>query len=360
MTTILIKDSLRQSIEAASGGAQTVIYTSKGQPTFMNIVEKYDLSIIDAELSGIHPAFVVNGVVKDVIYIGTYSGVIRNGEVLSLPNVAPQHTTNFSTWLSAVRSNNAGHHIMTGVEWSALALKAYKDGVVPLGNTYYGRSADDAAQFGRRVDGVNPTAGVTTGNGQILTGSGPVSFRHNRKYNGISDMAGNVRSYCAGVRIFKGELQIIQDNNAAITSTDLTSTSASWKAIHALTGELITPDGNGTTAYSVKYSTTLADYTILVPSDTFLQKIGALTNPSANSVASAVIKKLQVLGLYPMAVGADKYNNDNFKLGTTDESLLCVGGGWNSGLSGGIFNVDFVERGRLDNSVTVRPAFYNP
>ena len=41
--TILIKDSLRQSVEAASGGEQTVLYTTKGQPTYMNIIQKFDL-----------------------------------------------------------------------------------------------------------------------------------------------------------------------------------------------------------------------------------------------------------------------------------------------------------------------------
>ena len=43
MTTILIKDALRQSVEAASGGLQTVLYTAKGQPSFMNIIEKFDM-----------------------------------------------------------------------------------------------------------------------------------------------------------------------------------------------------------------------------------------------------------------------------------------------------------------------------
>ena len=66
--TILIKDSLRQSVEAASGGEQTVLYTAKGQPTYMNIIQKFDLSTIDASLSGIHPAFIVNGVEKPVTF----------------------------------------------------------------------------------------------------------------------------------------------------------------------------------------------------------------------------------------------------------------------------------------------------
>ena len=76
--TILIKDSLRQSVELASGGLQTVMYTAKGQPTYMNIIQKYDMSTIDASLSGTHPAFIVDGVEKPEIFIGTYQGRIVN------------------------------------------------------------------------------------------------------------------------------------------------------------------------------------------------------------------------------------------------------------------------------------------
>ena len=38
--TILIQDSLRRAVEAASGGAQTVLYTSAGDPSFVNIIPK--------------------------------------------------------------------------------------------------------------------------------------------------------------------------------------------------------------------------------------------------------------------------------------------------------------------------------
>ncbi|WFL59424.1 hypothetical protein P8T61_10425, partial [Klebsiella pneumoniae] len=57
--TILIQDSLRRAVEAASGGAQTVLYTSAGDPSFVNIIPKFDVSTIDASLgSGTHPAFI--------------------------------------------------------------------------------------------------------------------------------------------------------------------------------------------------------------------------------------------------------------------------------------------------------------
>ena len=47
--TISVPDSLRMSIEAASGGAQTVLYTALNQPTFMNIIGAFNgLAVDDA------------------------------------------------------------------------------------------------------------------------------------------------------------------------------------------------------------------------------------------------------------------------------------------------------------------------
>lgn len=360
MSTILIKDSLRQAVEAASGGAQTVIYTAKGQPTFMNIIEKYDLSTIDASLSGTHPAFIINGIEKDILYVGTYSGIIKNGELLSLPNEVPIHSTDFNAFVSQVRANGAGHHIMTAQEWSAIALRSYKDGTLPLGNTYYGRSSDDATQYGRRVDGLSAMSGITTGIPHIFTGSGPVSFRHNRKYNGISDLAGNIREFCAGLRLFKGELQIFENNNAAKTSADLTATSAEWKAIDGLTGDLITPDGNGTTARSIRYAVNgTNNYTIVVPNGLSGTGVfGGLTNPGATPVSAAALNKLKSLGLYPLVNNPASFGNDAFALTNLDEGIAALGGGWNSSSYSGIFSVNFIDRSRRDNSTTVRPVYY--
>ncbi|MEQ0924038.1 hypothetical protein ABLT40_09590, partial [Acinetobacter schindleri] len=198
--TILIKDSLRQSVELASGGLQTVLYTAKGQPTYMNIIQKYDMSTIDASLSGTHPAFIVDGVEKPEIFIGTYQGRIVGGELLSLPNVEPTHSTNYTNFLAAARACGNGHHLITNAEWSAVALQCYKDNTQPLGNTYYGRSSENPLLVGRRADGLNP--GGTAGTGRTLTGSGPVQWRHNGKENGIADLSGNVWEWNSGMRIF--------------------------------------------------------------------------------------------------------------------------------------------------------------
>jgi len=42
MTEILISDPLRKSIEAATDGKCTVLYTSKGYPTYMTIIPAFN------------------------------------------------------------------------------------------------------------------------------------------------------------------------------------------------------------------------------------------------------------------------------------------------------------------------------
>ena len=43
MATIITKDSLRSSVEAATGGLCTVLYDDAGHPSFMRRIEKCGL-----------------------------------------------------------------------------------------------------------------------------------------------------------------------------------------------------------------------------------------------------------------------------------------------------------------------------
>lgn len=352
--TILIKDSLRQSVELASGGLQTVLYTAKGQATYMNIIQKYDMSTIHASLSGTHPAFIVDGVEKPEIFIGTYQGRIVGGELLSLPNVEPTHSTNYTNFLTAARANGNGHHLITNAEWSAVALQCFKDNKQPMGNTYYGRSSENPLLIGRRADGLNP--GNASGTGRTLTGSGPVEWRHNGKENGIADLSGNVWEWNSGMRIFNGEIQVIADNNASKLAIDLGAASTEWKAINGETGNLVTPDGSGTTVGTVKYANSgTADYTIN-GSD-----FGGIRNLSTTKPVTAVaLARLKALCLYPHIENTASYNGDYFGKSMADERLLFRGGPWNSAASAGVFalNLDLVRTG-TSPALGARPAFVN-
>ena len=352
--TILVKDSLRQSVELASGGEQTVLYTAKGQPTYMNIVKKFDMSTIDASLSGTHPAFIVDGVEKPEIFIGTYQGRIVNGELLSLPNVEPSHSTNYDNFLTAARACGNGHHLITNAEWSAVALQCYKNNTQPMGNSYYGRSSEDPLLIGRRADGLNP--GNTSGSARTLTGSGPVQWRHNGKENGIADLSGNVWEWNSGMRLLNGEIQIIENNNAAKSAINLGAASTEWKAIDGATGNLVTPDGSGTTPGTVKFATSgTADYTI--NGSTF----GAIKNLSTvNPVSAAALIKLKALCLFPVVDAVATFNGDGLWLNLTIESLPIRGGSWNNAASAGVFALDLGNaRSNTHTRVGARPAFVN-
>ncbi|HDE1021942.1 TPA: hypothetical protein PCA95_005373, partial [Klebsiella quasipneumoniae] len=89
MTTISVKDTLRAATEAASGGLQTVIYTDKGQPCFMNIIEKFAIEDVlpSLGLTGTHPAFIIDGTEVGQILVGTYGAVLKDGEYVSQPNL---------------------------------------------------------------------------------------------------------------------------------------------------------------------------------------------------------------------------------------------------------------------------------
>ena len=352
--TILVKDSLRQSVELASGGLQTVLYTAKGQPTYMNIIQKYDMSTIDASLSGTHPAFIVDGVEKPEIFIGTYQGRIVGGELLSLPNVEPTHSTNYINFLAAARACGNGHHLITNAEWSAVALQCYKDNKQPMGNTYYGRSSENPLLIGRRADGLNP--GDTSGSARTLTGSGPVEWRHNGKENGIADLSGNVWEWNSGMRIFNGEIQVIADNNASKLAIDLGAASTEWKAINGETGNLVTPDGSGTTAGTIKYADGgTADYTINGGS------FGAIRNLSTTKpVTAAALARLKALCLYPHTENTASYNGDYFAKTMTDERLPFRGGAWSNAASAGVFALNLnYARSYTSTHIGARPAFVN-
>ena len=352
--TILIKDSLRQSVELASGGLQTVLYTAKGQATYMNIIQKYDMSTIDASLSGTHPAFIVDGVEKPEIFIGTYQGRIVNGELLSLPNVEPSHSTNYDNFLTAARACGNGHHLITNAEWSAVALQCYKDNTQPLGNTYYGRSSENPLLVGRRPDGLAP--GNTTGSARTLTGSGPVQWRHNGKENGIADLSGNVWEWNSGIRIFNGEIQVIADNNASKLAINLGEASTEWKAIDGETGNLVTPDGAGTTVGTIKYADGgTADYTINGGS------FGAIRNLSTTKpVTAAALARLKALCLYPHTENTASYNGDYFGKSMTGETLPLRGGNWYYAAGAGVFALSLINaRSSASAAIGARPAFVN-
>lgn len=362
MPTIFIKDDLRASVEAASGGKQTVLYTAAGHPSIMSIIPRFNLEDIDAGLgSGPHPAFIVNNTTKSEIFIGTCQGVVKDNNLISLPGSNPTVSQSFDAFRTQVVANGPGWHLMTNAERIGLALWCWKNGFQPRGNTNYGRSDANTWETGRRVDGQAP--GFTSSGGVVLAGSGPSSWRHDNTPTGISDLAGNVQEWVSGLRMVAGEVQVLSNNDAADNTKDVSSTSSLWKAIDGATGALITPTFTGTisggdyvatTPNSVRYAVSgTANYTLVRASGTSFEGV---TNPGVTPVAAAALTVLKQYGLYPVA--SSGLGGDWIWLDVTGERLPVVGGSCVNGAASGIFalSLEFARNG-LYFARGARPAF---
>lgn len=331
MTTIAIKDRLRETVEASSGGKQTIIYTAKGQPCFMNVIKKFDLSTVISGMAGTHPAFIIGGVEVAQILIGTYQMTISNGEMVSQPYRSPTTGITQAESVQAARFSGAGFHVMTNAEWAALQCLSFKNKTYPKGNNYYGLDSTDITRYGTRVDGGTP--GVSGSKGVIYSGSGPSEFRHDLQYNGISDLNGNVAEMVTGLRCVNGELQIIFDNSAASTDFSLSPTGSAWRAISGLDGSSLTPNGLGTTPNSIRLAGsgagTTQDYTLSIVEGAF--STDKILNSTSRPVTTAALNVLRSLGLYPMVSGV----KDFFSINAILTGYAQRGGFWNNpGVSG--------------------------
>lgn len=362
MPSIFVKDDLRASVEAASGGKQTVLYTAAGHPSIMNIIPAFNLEDIDASLgTGRHPAFVVNSTNKAELFIGTYQGIVKDGNLLSLPNVTPTVNHAFDTFRAQVAANGPGWHLMSNAERSAIALWCWKNGFQPRGNNNYGRDVANTWETARRPDGLAP--GYTGSGGIALAGSGPASWRHDNTPFGISDLNGNIWEWSTGMRIVAGEAQVLQDNNAADNTKDVSATSSEWKAIDGSTGNLVTPTFTGTiaggdyvatTPNSVRYAVSgTSDYTLVRASGSSFE---GMTNPGGTPVGAAALALCKRLGLYPVA--ASGLGGDGFWLDATGERVPLVGGYWHYGATSGVFALALNNaRSGVSTDIGARPAY---
>ena len=225
-----------------------VINDDFGRGSVMVYIPRFNLSdVIDGASETPHPAFIVNGKLLSGIYISKFQNVLTDSLAYSLPDKDPATFVSFDEAIEYSAAKGEGWHLMTAAEWGAIALWCQKNGWLPYGNNDGGKDIREENISARIAYRDDEKAICRT-----ETGSGPVSWSHNKREDGIYDLNANVWEWVGGMRLVFGEVQILENNDAASSENSQSADSEAWRAIDGTTGDLIAPDRFGKTPGSVK------------------------------------------------------------------------------------------------------------
>lgn len=172
------------------------------------------------------PVFMVCGRRAKAIYISKYENTLVKGVPCSIPYAKAANCIDFNAASALCRSKGPGWHMMTNAEWEYLHNESIEGGTLPHGNTDRGSYYFDKSESGERYD-----------YGHTLTGSGPVTWTHTHTPDGVCDLCGDNWEMVAGLRLVKGAIEYIKDNDAAVA--DLSPDSGAWQTAKTAAGETI-------------------------------------------------------------------------------------------------------------------------
>ena len=187
-----------------------VIYDANGLP---NMMLKLENTAPTKELAD--PVFLVKGVEYDSVYLSRFLNSAVKNQVVSLPFRDPLAYISMDDAIERIRQKGEGWHLLTNCEWQYI-----KDTTRPgtHGNTACGKYHGDDAE-----------SGVLSEYGRTETGSGPASWYHNgNKETGIADTIGNVWKIVSGIRLKRGKLEYMANNDAAAPDADLSEGSTEF------------------------------------------------------------------------------------------------------------------------------------
>ena len=225
-------DEMKIAIETITGGANTVLLDDAGMPSVMVALPLMRMGdLYEGGGEAIHPAWIVDGAVKQVIYVSKYMNFVARNRAYSLPMRDPHVFFPFEEGVMFSLNKGRGWHLMTNPEWMAVAAWSKRNGTRPHGNT--DRGGYHAAPHEKGVPSCMNGYEVQ----RTLSGSGPVTWNHNHDASGIADLVGNMFEWVGGLRLLNGEFQIIPQNTAAVYSADMLKADSHWWRAVTVSGD---------------------------------------------------------------------------------------------------------------------------